>query len=173
MGRSIGALGETQAQARPRDQGARGQVSAPRRVSARADGPARQAGGSAGGRWRPPIRPASRRRSMACPASSPSWKSSRVTPPSWRVPASPASTASCRRCGPTPAVSAQRLDTLKGEVEERLKSAAKAADLAPLATKLALAGAATCRHSSRAKPTARPAPPPMPRRCCSPSSSPT
>ena len=29
---------------------------------------------------------------------------------------------------------AQRLDTLKGEVEERLKGAAKAADLAPLAT---------------------------------------
>ena len=32
---------------------------------------------------------------------------------------------------------AQRLDTLKGEVEERLKGAAKAADLAPIATGLA------------------------------------
>ena len=32
---------------------------------------------------------------------------------------------------------AQRLDTLKGEIEERLKGAAKAADLAPLATSLA------------------------------------
>ncbi len=32
---------------------------------------------------------------------------------------------------------AQRLDTLKGEIEERLKSAAKAADLAPLTTSLA------------------------------------
>ena len=32
---------------------------------------------------------------------------------------------------------AQRLDTLKGELEERLKGAAKAADLAPLATTLA------------------------------------
>ena len=32
---------------------------------------------------------------------------------------------------------AQRLDTLKGEIEERLKGAAKAADLAPLTTSLA------------------------------------
>ena len=32
---------------------------------------------------------------------------------------------------------------------------------------------ATCRHSSRARPTAPPAPTPMPRRCCSPSSLPT
>ena len=38
---------------------------------------------------------------------------------------------------PTPAASASALDALKGELDERLKGAAKAADLAPVATKLA------------------------------------
>ena len=62
----------------------------------------------------------------------------------------------------------QRLDALKGEIDERLRGAAKSADIAPLQAKLAALDKELQGISSRARPIAAP----TPRACCCRSSSP-
>ena len=131
----IGALGDAQAKLARETKALDAKLGSGPRCPG-AGRPARQAG-KRSARCRPATQQASRRRRQRSQASSPSWTRPRVEASEAGKSGSPRVDSDLVRAQDRGGRLGQRLDALKGDVEERFKGAAKAADLAPVAAKLA------------------------------------